>query len=78
MADLILINGDIQTLDPLNPVAEAMLVEGGRIKYIGESEIALSMRKPGARMVNLDGACALPGLTDSHLHLRSMGAATCW
>ena len=73
MEDLILINGDIQTLDPLHPVAESLSVEGGRIKYIGESEIALSLRKPGARIVNLEGACALPGLIDSHLHLRSMG-----
>ena len=73
MTDLLLINGDIQTLDPLNPVAEAMVVENGRIKYIGDSEAALSLRKPGARLVHLDGACALPGLTDSHIHLRSMG-----
>lgn len=63
-------NGNIVTLDPELPRAEAMVVADGAIQAIGAG-VDLSSR--GQRKVDLGGATAIPGFDDSHMHVLSMG-----
>lgn len=67
---LLLVNGSIHTMDPSNPLAEALLVYRGRILYAGKNSIAreLATQLAVKESVDLKGACVLPGLTDAHLH----------
>ena len=37
---LLLVNGSIYTMDPSNPVAEALLIHRGRVLYAGKNSIA--------------------------------------
>ncbi len=53
--------GIVRTMDSSRPVARTLVVEGDRI-------VALDEDRPGARRVDLDGGCLLPGFTDSHVH----------
>ena len=53
--------GIVRTMDPARPVARSLAVEGERI-------VALDAEPAGARRVDLDGGCLLPGFTDSHVH----------
>ncbi|HEX5780452.1 MAG TPA: amidohydrolase family protein, partial [Solirubrobacteraceae bacterium] len=53
--------GIVRTMDSSRPVAKTLVVEGDRI-------VALDEDRPGARRVDLDGGCLLPGFTDSHVH----------
>jgi predicted amidohydrolase YtcJ len=53
--------GIVRTLDSSRPVARSLVVEGERI-------VALDEEHAGARRVDLDGGCLLPGFTDSHVH----------
>lgn len=57
------------------PDAEAVAIRAGRIVFAGSSRDADAYRGPATRVVDLKGATALPGLVDSHVHIRELGQA---
>ena len=48
---------------------EALAVDGGRVAAIGTREEVRRLAGPGREEIDLAGGCALPGLTDAHLHV---------
>jgi predicted amidohydrolase YtcJ len=72
---LALLNGRVYTLDRQRPVADALFAWQGRVAHAGTAaEVrALAGQAPGAQTIDLQGGCAVPGLTDSHIHLLSYG-----
>ena len=69
MADQLLINGRIHTMDIGCPRASALAVAGERILAVGDDPAALRpLLAPGAHVLDLGGRCVIPGLTDSHIH----------
>lgn len=69
----VLKNGVCYTLDAEHTVAEAVLMEDGRIKAVGKNEEILAMAGSGAEVIDAEGHAVLPGFYDSHLHLLSYG-----
>jgi predicted amidohydrolase YtcJ len=67
--ELILHNGRIYTVDPVQPWAEAIFIKGGRFVTIGSDKEILSLAGPATNIHNLAGRLVLPGLIDSHIHL---------
>src|SRR5688500_6906963 len=69
------LNGSFITLNPRQPRADALLAdENGCVKAVGdESTVRAAARR--ARVHDLDGATALPGLIDSHVHAGWTGLA---
>ncbi|MCZ6787289.1 MAG: amidohydrolase family protein, partial [Planctomycetota bacterium] len=65
-------NAVIHTMDPKNPKAEVLVVRGDAIEAVGGRE--LIEKYGGARRVDLEGACMVPGLMDAHGHLAGLGA----
>jgi len=74
-ATLVLLNGDIFTVNPAVPQAKALVISGNKItavcasdkeakKYIGEK----------TKVVDLGGKFVLPGIIDGHVHFTSAGA----
>jgi predicted amidohydrolase YtcJ len=61
-------NGRIYTMDADNSVAEAVVIEGGRIIYVGSDGEALRIAGPEAESYDLYGLTVLPGLVDAHAH----------
>ncbi|HEY8488542.1 MAG TPA: amidohydrolase [Thermaerobacter sp.] len=61
-----LFNARIFTADPQLPEATAMVVEHGRIRWIGRQEDA----NPGSGLatVDLQGRRVIPGIVDAHMH----------
>ena len=57
------------------PDAEAIAVRAGRILRVGSNEDILALRVDGTRVIDLQGATALPGLVDSHAHVARLGAS---
>ena len=55
------------------PDASAVVVQDGRIVFVGSDADALAMRGPETRVVDLDGATVIPGLVESHGHLNEIG-----
>jgi len=65
-ADLLLINGVIDTLDPAGTRTSALAVKAGKVLATGtEAELR---RGPGTAVVDLQGAYVMPGLLDVHNH----------
>jgi predicted amidohydrolase YtcJ len=81
IADLVILDAAIDTVNPAQPKATALAVRGGKITYIGDSEHAQSWVGKDTRVIKLDGATVWPGLIDSHIHLMegalSMDACSC-
>jgi predicted amidohydrolase YtcJ len=71
--DLVLLNGKVMTLDPARPEAQAVAVLGDRIAAVGDSDSIAAMAGPGTRRIDLRGGLILPGLTDAHGHVASLG-----
>jgi len=66
--DLVLINGKILTVDANNSIVSAVLVRGNRILATGTDADVQALANPDARIINLGGATAVPGLIDNHNH----------
>lgn len=72
-ADLIITGGNIYTLTDEYPTAEAVVVAGDRIVYVGDAAGAGMYRVAGTRWVDLEGKTMIPGLVDAHAHIKNLG-----
>jgi predicted amidohydrolase YtcJ len=72
--DLILAGGTVYTLDESRPWAEAVAITGERISGVGASSEIRALAGPATRVIELDGAFALPGFNDGHVHVDQTGA----
>ncbi len=68
VADTILINGKIITMDAADSIVEAVAIGGGKIIEAGAKERVLKRKGNGTRVIDLQGRTATPGLIDAHLH----------
>lgn len=73
-ADLIFYGGEIITMDPNQPVAQALAILGEKILALGSDEAILEMQSPETNMVDLQGRTIMPGFVDAHSHLFSNAA----
>ena len=67
------INGKIYTVNENQPYAEALVIEGNIIKYVGSESGAQEYISSETEVIDLDGKLMLPGFNDSHLHFLSGG-----
>jgi predicted amidohydrolase YtcJ len=72
-ADLVLYGGAVLTLDPSRPEAEAIAARGDSIIAVGGSDEILRLAGPETRRIDLHGSLVVPGLTDAHAHVGSLG-----
>lgn len=72
-ATLILTNGRFFTSDTTQLEVTAVAIDNDRIVYVGNDEGALAYKGKDTRMVNLQGAFAMPGLIEGHGHFSALG-----
>src|SRR5688572_457208 len=72
-ADLIVVNAKIRTMDPSNPRAEALAIQGNRILRLGTTEQIKALAEPGTRTIDAGGRLVLPGFNDAHVHFLTGG-----
>lgn len=64
----IFVNGKIFTSDPENPCCDSMVVENGRVSWIGtEAEMPAGYRDRFEK-TDLNGKRVIPGFIDAHMH----------
>jgi len=73
--DLILYNGKIRTFTNPSATCEAIACSGSRIVATGNSDDMRRFSGPDTQTVDLRGRTAVPGLTDTHVHLSEKGTA---
>ncbi|NKB69714.1 MAG: amidohydrolase family protein [Candidatus Latescibacteria bacterium] len=66
--DTVLYNGAVYTMDPAQPRATALALQGNRIVAVGDDESMRPLLASGGCAVDLKGCCVIPGLIDAHLH----------
>ncbi|HEX6194407.1 MAG TPA: amidohydrolase family protein [Jiangellaceae bacterium] len=66
-----LVNGEIHTMDPDNPVVSSVTIEDGRFVQVGRN----GDRRAGdnAKTINLRGRTVVPGIIDAHNHIVLVG-----
>jgi len=69
LADLILYNGRIHTVDPTRPTTSAVAIRDGKFLAVGDDAEVFAHRGPATQVVDANGRRVIPGLNDSHLHL---------
>ncbi len=74
-ADLVLVQGNIYTVNPQQPRAEAVAIRGEYIVAVGSNTEIQKWIGPNTRVVDLGGRFTLPGFNDAHIHLANGGAA---
>jgi predicted amidohydrolase YtcJ len=73
--DLILYNGKIRTFASESSTCEALACAGSRVVATGTSDDIRRFAGPETQVIDLKGRTAIPGLTDTHVHLSEKGTA---
>ena len=71
-ADLLIKNGTIYTVNATFDMADAVVVNDGKILEIGNKP-ALELKYSFAEVYDAEGQTVLPGLIDAHAHLYNLG-----
>jgi len=71
--DLIIVNAVIHTMDPNQPIAEAVAVYGNRIMKVGSTKEIRKLAASNTRVIDAKKRLVLPGFNDAHTHFMSGG-----
>jgi predicted amidohydrolase YtcJ len=72
-ATLVLRHGKIVTVDRHGTIAEAVAIDDDTILHVGSSAEMQPFIGPETRVIELGGACVIPGLIDAHAHMDREG-----
>jgi predicted amidohydrolase YtcJ len=75
VADLVLTNGNVITVDERNPAAEAIAAIDDRIVAVGSSADIAAYIGDGTEVIDLQGQTAIPGFIEGHGHYTSFGGS---
>ncbi|HZZ01066.1 MAG TPA: amidohydrolase [Candidatus Baltobacteraceae bacterium] len=67
-AATIFYGGPIITMDDRRPNAQAVVIAGSKVLFVGTLDEAKRVAGPRAKKMNLDGRTLMPGLIDPHQH----------
>ncbi len=68
VADTVLFNGKVLTVDQQFSTRSAVAVREGRIMAVGSDADVRKFAGPATRTIDLQGRTVIPGLIDSHMH----------
>ncbi len=77
-ADLVLLEGNIHTMNPKMPIAQAIAVKGNRISFVGTNQEAAEYIGEKTKVIRLEGKTVLPGFIDTHIHVADYGRLLTW
>ncbi len=74
-ADLVLMNGDIYTLEDDHPWASAVAISGNKIIAVLDSSNEIKKYTgSNTRIIDIEGKLAVPGFIDAHVHFAGFSA----
>lgn len=73
MADTILMNGNVYTVDKEKPTAEAIAISKGKIMAVGSNIDIEKLKGEKTEIIDLKGQFTMPGFIESHAHFSGLG-----
>lgn len=73
VADLIIINAQVATVDSLLPDAEAVAVKGDRILQVGNNDEIQALQGEHTEVIDAGGQFLMPGFIEGHGHFSGLG-----
>ncbi|MCP3919345.1 MAG: amidohydrolase [bacterium] len=73
--ELILTGGRIVTVDEETPEASALAIQDGLVLAVGDDERIAALAGEDTRVIDLEGALAIPGFVEGHAHFLGIGDA---
>jgi predicted amidohydrolase YtcJ len=73
VADTIVINAIVHTMDPAQPAAEAVAIYANRIVAVGSTKDIKRLAGPNTRTIDAQKRLLIPGFNDAHTHFLSGG-----
>jgi len=73
VADLVLLNGNVITVDKKESLAQAVAVKGDRIIHVGKDREVRGLVGKSTCFIDLTGKTVLPGFIEPHTHFMSFG-----
>ncbi len=73
VADIVLVNGNIVTIDAKRTTAKALALKDGIILFVGDDQSVRNMAGASTQVIDLNGRTVTPGLIDAHCHLSACG-----
>ncbi len=73
VADIVLTNGTVYTVNENNPTAQAIAIKNSKFIYVGDDEGAERYACGDANVIDLGGQAVYPGLIESHGHISGVG-----
>jgi len=67
------INGKVYTVNGNQPLAQAVVVDGNKIVFVGSDEDAKKLIDASTEVIDLKGKLMLPGFIDNHVHFITGG-----
>jgi predicted amidohydrolase YtcJ len=69
LADFIIVNGKIVTVDHAFSIAQAVAIKGDKIVAVGTNDEIKQLAGKRTKILDLKGATMLPGINDTHCHI---------
>lgn len=72
-ADLIIINGEVATVDSTKPNAQAVAIKDGKILAVGSNNEITEHSSDSTEVLDAKGNFIMPGFIESHAHFHGVG-----
>ena len=72
-ADLVLTNGNVLTMNPSKPRAQAIAVKDDKIVEVGTDKEIKTWIGKDTKIINLEEKTVVPGFIDTHVHITGFG-----
>ena len=72
-ADTVIVNGSVLTVNPHDDVAEAVVIQGGKILAVGSNAEIESYIGSQTKVIQANGHTVMPGFIDTHIHFGMYG-----
>ena len=77
-ADIVLVNANVRTMDPNQPVAQAVAIKKNKILKVGSNQEINRLVTKSTHVISLSGKTIVPGLIDTHVHVADFGRCLLW
>ncbi len=78
LADLVLLDAKIITMNPKQPTADAVAVKNKKIFIVGSIEDISKTIGKNTKIIRLNGKTVIPGIIDTHIHVADFGRILSW